>query len=500
MTHLLSMRDINKSFSGVQVLKGINLSVDAGEIVALLGENGAGKSTLMKILAGVYEPTSGTISLNGEKVTINNPKHSQELNISIIHQEFNLITELTVMENIFLGREQKKHSVVINWKLMIQETRKLLEKVGLNHVSPSALISECSVAERQLIEISKALSFESKVLIMDEPTATLNDKETETLLKLMGSLRADGLGIIFITHRLDEVVKIADRIVVLRDGHYIGTELISETTKDKMVLMMVGRNINDLFPDKRQPTEEIILEVKNLSVRNKLSDISFKLYKGEVLGVAGLLGSGKTELSKALFGITKIQTGHVIMFGENIKTPRQAIDAGIALVTDDRKGEGLILDLPVYENILLPFYRKISDIGILNKVKMDKIVNRWIEDLSIKVQHSKVEVNKLSGGNQQKVVLGKWLQMNPKLLILNEPTRGIDIGAKTEIYKIIKNLTDEGISIILISSEMSELLGMAHRIAVMHEGEITGTLNAEEATQEKIFYYATGGEVDGKGK
>ncbi|MBU9710398.1 sugar ABC transporter ATP-binding protein [Bacillus tamaricis] len=493
------MKEIKKSFSGIQVLKGVNIEVDKGEIVALLGENGAGKSTLMKILAGVYEPNGGAIFLNGREVTIENPRHSQDLKISIIHQEFNLIPDLTVMENIFLGRESKKYSGVIDWKAMGIKTKKLLEKVGLQHIPPETLVVDCSVAERQLIEISKALSFESKLLIMDEPTATLNNEETDTLLQLMASLRRDGLGIIFITHRLEEVMKVADRIVVLRDGDYIGTEKVSEVTKDRMVTMMVGRDIEDLFPSRSKPSDDVVLKVENLTVSNKLHDISFEVKGGEVLGVAGLLGSGKTDLSKALFGIYNIQHGQVTMLGEEIRTPKQAIDAGIGLVTDDRKGEGLILDLPVYENLLLPFYRKISNTGILKKAKMDEIVKKWINDLKIKVHAPGVESGKLSGGNQQKVVLGKWLQMNPKLLILNEPTRGIDIGAKTEVYKIIKDLTDQGISIILISSEMPELLGMAHRIAVMHEGKISGEMKVEEATQEKIFYFATGGETNAGG-
>ncbi|MYL64180.1 ATP-binding cassette domain-containing protein [Bacillus hwajinpoensis] len=498
MRHLLEMREITKSFGSIKVLKGINLSVKAGEIVALLGENGAGKSTLMKILAGVHEPTSGQIFLNDKEVSIHGPKHSQELGVSIIHQEFNLIPDLTVAENIFLGREQQGLPGVIKWKDMHRETRVLLEKVGLQRVAPDQLIANCSIAERQLIEIAKALSFESHMLIMDEPTATLNNEDTHTLLELMKSLANEGLGIIFITHRLEEVTIAADRIVVLRDGEYIGSEAVSAVTKDDMVTMMVGRDITDLFPERTIPGQDVVLQVNNLHVREGLHDVSLQVRKGEILGVAGLMGSGKTELSKAIFGIHKHQSGDVSMLGQNVTTPKEAIDAGIALVTDDRKSEGVILDLSVYENLLLPFYRKMSRTGILQKTKMDQIVKKWIEDLKIKVHEPNVEVNTLSGGNQQKVVLGKWLQMNPKLLILNEPTRGIDIGAKTEIYKIIHELTEEGISVILISSEMPELIGMANRIIVMHEGHITGELAVEEATQERIFHYATGGDKHGE--
>ena len=290
---------------------------------------------------------------------------------------------------------------------------KVLEKVGMSHLSPHTLISECSVAQRQLIEIAKALSFDSEVLIMDEPTATLNAKETKTLLNLMETLRHEGLGIIFITHRLNEVMQVANRIVVLRDGNFIGAENITDVTEDKMVSMMVGRDITDLFPDRIEPTDDVIMKVENLSVRNKLKDISFNVAKGEVLGVAGLLGSGKTALSKSLFGLEKIESGSVNFHNQSISTPKQAIDAGIALVTDDRKGEGLVLNLSVYENLLLPYYRKIGKSGVLNKAKMDTIVDKWVDALSIKVHHPSVEVGTLSGGNQQKVVLGKWLQMNP---------------------------------------------------------------------------------------
>ncbi|WP_377887996.1 sugar ABC transporter ATP-binding protein [Alkalihalobacillus sp. R86527] len=498
MSHLLEMRDITKSFGSIKVLKGINLSVKEGEIVALLGENGAGKSTLMKILAGVHEPTSGEIYLSEKAVSIHGPKHSQELGVSIIHQEFNLIPDLTVAENIFLGREKQKIRGIIHWNDMHRETNELLKKVGLSRLDPAQLISECSIAERQLIEIAKALSFKSSVLIMDEPTATLNNEDTQTLLNLMKALAEEGLGIIFITHRLEEVSIVADRIVVLRDGEYIGSEAVANVSKDDMVSMMVGRDITDLFPERTIPSDDEVLQVKNLSIREGLYDVSLTVRKGEVLGVAGLMGSGKSELSKALFGLHKHQTGSVTMMNQKVTTPKEAIDAGIALVTDDRKSEGVILDLSVYENLLLPFYRRISRTGILKKTQMDSIVSKWIKDLRIKVHAPNVEVNTLSGGNQQKVVLGKWLQMNPNLLILNEPTRGIDIGAKTEIYKIIHDLTEEGISVILISSEMPELLGMANRIIVMNEGRITGELDVEEATQEKIFYYATRGDDHGK--
>jgi ribose transport system ATP-binding protein len=494
---LLKMVDITKSFHTIQVLKGINLTVHEGEIVALLGENGAGKSTLMKILAGVHQPTSGKILLNGDEVKIESPKHSQSLNISIIHQEFNLLKDLSVAENIFLGREWTKSKGIIDWKAMREETKKLLKMVGLEAISPEQLISSCSIAQRQLIEIAKALSFDAKILIMDEPSATLNNEDTEKLLKLMVSLKKKGMGIIFITHRLEEVTLVADRAVVLRDGEYIGSESVKNLTKDEMVSMMVGRDLTNLFPDKSVPKQETVLKVQGLSVKNKLRNVTFTVKKGEVLGVAGLMGSGKTELSRALFGLYTNKQGSIHMMGTDISSPKEAIDSGIALVTDDRKDEGLILDLSVFENLLLPFYRKASKGGIIRKKVTIPIADKWIKNLKIKTPGSNAEVRNLSGGNQQKVVLGKWLQMNPKLIILNEPTRGIDIGAKQEIYKIVRDLTDQGISVLLISSEMPELLGMAHLILVMNEGEIRGELVGEEATQERIFNYASGGVANG---
>ncbi|BDG36361.1 sugar ABC transporter ATP-binding protein [Saccharococcus caldoxylosilyticus] len=493
---LLEMKEITMEFPGVKALDKVSIKLHESEILALLGENGAGKSTLMKVLAGVYQPSDGQIFINGVPVKIESPKHSQNLGISIIYQEFNLISYMSIAENIFIGREPRKIKGVLNRKKINEETRRLLDRVGLKHLSPDSLISELSVAEQQLVEIAKALSFDSKIIIMDEPTAALNDEDTNKLLNIMGDLKQQGIGIIFITHRLEEVEAVADRISVLRDGQYIGSALVKNVTRDDMITMMVGRELTDLFPEKVDATDEVALEVKNLNVPGTLYDINFTVHKGEIVGIAGLMGSGKTELSRALFGLYKNMKGTVKVYEKIVRTPREAIDAGIALVTDDRKQEGLVLGLSVYENLLLPAYRKISKFGILQKRKKDEIVNRWIKDLKIKVHDPKVEVKTLSGGNQQKVVLGKWLQMNPKVLILNEPTRGIDIGAKAEIYQIMKRFTEYGIAIILISSEMPELLGMSHRILVMNEGRITAELKDVEATQEKIFYYASGGGVN----
>jgi ribose transport system ATP-binding protein len=496
-TALLEMKEISKEFPGVKALDHVSIRVNQGEILALLGENGAGKSTLMKVLAGVYQPNNGEICINGNSVMIEGPKHSQNLGISIIYQEFNLIPHMSVAENIFIGREPRKTKGILDRKQLKQETRKWLDRVGLTKVSPDALIAGLSVAEQQLIEIAKTLSFNSKIIIMDEPTAALNDEETNKLFAIMKELKQQGMGVIFITHRLEEVLVVADSITVLRDGKYIGSALVKDVTKDDMVSMMVGRELTDLYPEKGTPSDQVCLEVKDVSVPGTLNSINFTVKKGEILGIAGLMGSGRTELSKAIFGLYSNMTGTVKVDSKVVKSPRGAIDAGIALVTDDRKQEGLVLGLSVYENLLLPTYRKIFRFGIQQKQKKDKIVNRWVTDLKIKVHDPMVEVRTLSGGNQQKVVLGKWLQMNPKVLILNEPTRGIDVGAKAEIYQIMKGLTEDGISIIMISSEMPELLGLSNRIMVMNEGRITAELSQNEATQEKIFYYASGGVMNG---
>lgn len=492
---VLEMIGITKSFPGVKALDDVSIHVKRSEILALLGENGAGKSTLMKVLAGVHQPSSGKIKINGDAVTINGPKHSQELGISIIYQEFNLVPNMSVAENIFLGREPRLATGVINRRVLRNKAKQWLEKVGLQSLPPDALLSSLSIAEQQLVEIAKALSFESNIIIMDEPTATLNEEETEKLLNIMRDLREQGFGVIFITHRLEEVEQVADRISVLRDGKYVGSEELQHIDRHKMVTMMVGRELKDLFPSLNIPSDQLALSVERLSVRGRLHNVNFSLKKGEVLGVAGLMGSGKTPLSKALFGLYPEMEGTVTIGDQKVCTPRGAIDAGIALVTDDRKDEGLILGMSVYENLLLPSYRKISSFGILQKRKKEKIVERWIKALNIKVHHSSVEVGTLSGGNQQKVVLGKWLQMEPDVLILNEPTRGIDIGAKAEIYQIMNELAEQGIAIILISSDMPELLGLSHRIIVMNEGSIVAELDKEHFNQETIFQYAAGGEL-----
>ncbi|MGO0062679.1 sugar ABC transporter ATP-binding protein [Brevibacillus fluminis] len=495
-TAALKMERISKRFPGVKALDEVNIEAHAGEILALLGENGAGKSTLMKVLAGVHQPDSGEIYINGQKAVIHGPRQSQELGISIIYQEFNLIPHVSIAENIYLGREPRKCKGVIDWKKLNAMAKAVMDRVGLTHLQPQKRVEQLSIAEQQLVEIAKALSHASQILIMDEPTAVLNGEDAQRLLAIMGELREQGMAIIFITHRLEEVEQVADRIAVLRDGKYVGSAIARELTREQMVRMMVGRDIAALYPERNRRIGEPVLKVEHLSLDGKLSDINLTVRAGEILGIGGLMGSGSTTLSKALFGLYPQAKGTITVDGKSgITSPKAAIDAGIALVTDDRKGEGLVLIMSVFENLLLPSYRRISSFGtLLEKSRASGIVERWIAGLKIKVHNPAVAVGTLSGGNQQKVVLGKWLQMNPKVLILNEPTRGIDVGAKAEIYQFMKALSEEGLAIIMISSEMPELLGMAHRIAVMHEGRITGEMPIEEATQEKIFIYATGGE------
>lgn len=493
----LQMEGICKYFPGVKALDHVNIEVGYGEILALLGENGAGKSTLMKVLAGVYQPDSGTISINGKRVVIKGPRDSQRQGISIIYQEFNLIPYLSVAENIFLGREPRKMKGVIDWKRLNEQALEWMKRVGLNHVSPEQKVEELTVAEQQLVEIAKSLSFSAQILIMDEPTAVLNSEDTNRLLTIMKELKRQGISIIFITHRLEEVEQVADRIIVLRDGQYVGSVDVSTATRDEVVKMMVGRAISSLYPERNRKIGEVVLKTNDLTIQNSLHNVNLEVRAGEVLGIAGLMGSGSNVLAKALFGMYPQMKGSIMVNGRSrISSPKEAIDAGIALVTDDRKGNGLVLSMSVFENLLLPSYRRISSFGtLLQKSLQTGIVEKWVAGLKIKVHDPSVEVETLSGGNQQKVVLGKWLQMEPKVLILNEPTRGIDVGAKAEIYQLMKTLTEEGLAIIMISSELPELLGMSHRIAVMHAGRIVAELPIEEATQEKIFIYATGGEL-----
>jgi ribose transport system ATP-binding protein len=493
--YLLEMKEISKSFPGVKVLDSVQLNLKRGEVLALMGENGAGKSTLMKILGGIYQRDGGTIVVKGQTQEKMTPDVASKQGIAIIHQELNLIPHLSVMENIFLGREfTYGKSGFVNWSRMRKEAKRWLEQLAIN-LDPATLVGELSVGQQQMIEIAKALSMQADILVLDEPTAALTNREIDALFEVIASLKRKGVGMIYISHRMEEIFQISDRITVLRDGKYVGTVETAETSLDELVKMMVGREITDRFPKVEVKPGEERLRVENLTVRGKLSGISFSVRSGEIVGVAGLMGAGRTEMAKALFGAEKMDGGEIFVDGKpvRISQPIDAIRAGIALVTEDRKEEGLVLPLSVRENIALPNLAKLSSLGVMKRRAEQALSDETIQRLVIKTAGGEQAAGSLSGGNQQKVVIGKWLATKPKILILDEPTRGVDIGAKKEIYDIMNRLAQQGVAILMISSELPEVLGMSDRVLVMHEGRITGAFSRAEATQELIMHAATGG-------
>lgn len=498
MADLLIMEGINKGFSGVAVLQDVQFSLRQGEVHALMGENGAGKSTLMKILAGIYSKDAGSILIEGTESVAASPKTAQQLGVAIIHQELNMIPDLSIQENLFLGREAKwGRTGFVNRTQMRAEAKNYLGQLGMD-LDPDGLVRELSVGQQQMVEIAKALSMNAKILVLDEPTAALTKREIEKLFQLVATLKTQGVGMIYISHRMEEIFQISDRITVLRDGRYIGTRDTNATSMDELVQMMVGREIKERFPKVETEIGEERLRVEGLTQEGKLYDINLSVRAGEILGIAGLMGAGRSELAKALFGVGmyhgKIFVNHQLV---SIKNPSDAISAGLALITEDRKGEGLIPDLSVRENLALPNLRALSHFGFINHRMEENFVRDSISKLKVKVHHSEQEVSSLSGGNQQKVVIGKWLATRPKVLILDEPTRGVDIGAKREIYDLMNQLVQSGVAIIMISSELPEVLGMSDRILVMHEGRFTGEFSRENATQEAIMVAATGGKNHG---
>ncbi|ACI19853.1 sugar ABC transporter ATP-binding protein [Dictyoglomus thermophilum] len=488
---LLKIEKISKSFPGVKALDEVDLEVYKGEILALVGENGAGKSTLMKILTGVYQKDEGKIIFKGKEINPQNPHEAQSLGISIIYQEFNLAPNLDIATNIFLGNEPKKGKFIkiFDYKKAYEESLKLLALLGLE-LPPETLVKDLTVAEQQMVEIAKALAQKSELIIMDEPTSALAGREVKKLFEIMRKLKNEGISIIFITHRLEEVFEIADRIVVLRDGKRVGELPAQKDRYDDVIRMMVGREIR-VIPKPSTKTEEVILEVRNLSSK-KVKNISFELRKGEVLGIAGLVGAGRTEIIRAIFGADPIISGEIYLEGKKIeiKSPKDAVRYKIGLVPEDRKLQGLILDMMVYENISLPSLRYLFPNGIIKRKIEYDLAEHFVQKLQIKTPSIFQKVVNLSGGNQQKVVLSKWLALKPKILILDEPTRGIDVGAKAEIHKLIGEMAKEGIGIILISSELPEILALSDRILVVSKGRITAEISKEEATQEKIMQYA----------
>jgi len=497
--NILEMKNITKEFPGVKALDDVNLKVAAGEIHALCGENGAGKSTLMKVLSGVYPhgTYSGDILFQDEVCMFKDIKGSESLGIVIIHQELALIPELSIAENIFLGNEQAKAGV-INWNETVVKARELLKKVGLSE-NPNTLISKIGVGKQQLVEIAKALSKDVKLLILDEPTAALNEEESENLLQLLLSFKKEGMTSIMISHKLNEVSKVADSITIIRDGRTIETLKWEEVSEDRIIKGMVGRELTNRYPDRTPQIGETILEVKDWEVlqgdRKVIDNISMHIKRGEIVGIAGVMGSGRTEFAMSVFGRsygTKI-SGQLYKDGKEIsvKNVPEAIENGLAYVTEDRKNYGLILIEDIKRNISLPNLRKLSKFSVLNENVEVKEAENYRQKMNIKTPSILQKTGNLSGGNQQKVVLSKWIYAEPDILMLDEPTRGIDVGAKYEIYTIINQLADEGKGILLISSEMPELLGMCDRIYVMNEGSIKGELAAADATQESIMKYIT---------
>ncbi len=492
---VLQMRAIHKTFPGVQALEGVDFDLVAGEVHVLLGENGAGKSTLMKILSGAYHKDSGAIFLHGHAVEIKSPKHARQLGISIIYQEFNLIPQLSAAENIFLGNEPQLFSGIIDRKKMLNNAEKLLATLGV-HFDPRVPVRLLSVAQQQMVEAAKALALEAKILIMDEPTSALTAGETQELFSTIRRLKAKGVAVVYISHRLEEILEIGDRVTILRDGKYIATCRIAETSAAQLVRLMANRELREHFPKQKAAVGAELLRVENLTRGNKLQNINFTLRRGEVLGLAGLLGAGRTELARVLFGVDARDHGRVWINGREVKlkSAAAAIKLGIGLLTEDRKTQGLVLTLSVKDNISLPNTGKLSRFGVMNTAAEEKLACRFVEDLRIKTPSVKQKTLYLSGGNQQKVVLSKWLAREAAILIFDEPTRGIDVGAKVEIYQLMNRLTAQGVGIIMISSELPEICGMSDRILVMHQGRINGEFDAGEATPEKILNAALGRE------
>lgn len=504
--NILELIDISKEFPGVKALSNVNINIKQGEIHAVVGENGAGKSTLMKIISGVHPHGSytGTMRFLGEERRFNGIRDSEDAGIAIIYQELALVKEMNIAENVYLGNEILKKNKTIDWNLIMSNTSKYLAEVGLD-INPMTQVLNLGIGQQQLVEIAKALAKNAKLLILDEPTAALTEAETDNLMAIMEKLNKRGVTCVFITHKLEEVFRIADAVTVIRDGHSISTDPISEMTNDLMISRMVGRDMTERFPRVPHETGETILKVENWTVkdpelptRKLVDDVSFELKRGEILGIAGLMGSGRTELAMSIFGCFKGYTsGKLSLEGKelNISRPIDAIKEGISYLSEDRKKYGLNMLMDIEDNITLAALDKISTAGVIDNSKKVVYSNKYIGEMNIKTPSSRQMVVNLSGGNQQKVVLGKWLMTEPKILILDEPTRGIDIGAKYEIYTIMNKLIEQGVSVIMISSELPEVLGMSDRIIVMHEGKLKAILDNDNITQEVVMTYATGGTV-----
>jgi ribose transport system ATP-binding protein len=495
---ILRMERISKAFPGVQALQDVDFEICPGEVVALVGENGAGKSTLMKILSGAYRKDSGRILLAGREVEIQNPHHAQQLGISIIYQEFNLTRNQTAAANIFIAREPRERGAggalgLVDRRKMESDAQAVLDRIGA-HIRATTLVRDLSVAQQQMVEIARAIAFDARVIIMDEPTATLGEKEVEKLFEIVTSLREQGIAVIYISHRLEEVGRVADRVVVLRDGRRVGVLPIGEATPERIIHLMVGRALDDMFHKEVVKVGAPVLEARNLRRGGVVKDVSFTLRRGEILGFAGLVGAGRTETARLIFGIDPRDGGEVLIDGKVVKlaSPHDAARAGLGFVPEDRSTQGLVLKLPVLENINLATLEQQSTAGWVDQASLRRTAEQYVDLLTIRTPSLQQKAMFLSGGNQQKVVLAKWLASEPKVLILDEPTRGIDVGAKAEVHALMSQLAKGGMGIIMISSDLPEILGMSDRILVMHEGRSAAILDRAEASQEIIIAYASG--------
>ena len=496
MSHpvILEMKGIVKSFGPVKALKGVDLDLRAGEVHALMGENGAGKSTLMKVLTGIHDANEGTIHYNGKQVTYSKPKDAMEDGIVIVHQELNMMNHLTVAQNIFIGREEFRHNWLIDDGASIKKAKKLFDLLKLD-INPTEKVGNLTVGKQQMVEIAKALSMDAKVIVFDEPTAALTESEINELFVIIDDLRSKGVGIIYISHRMDEIARITDRVTVMRDGEYVGTVNTKETTKDEIIAMMVGRTI---YEDPKAASAvaddaPVVLEVKNLNAGSSVKDVSFQLRKGEILGFSGLMGAGRTEVARLLFGADKKESGTIFVNGKEvtINSPQDAIREGIGYLSEDRKRFGCIVDMTIADNTVMTNLDHYIKGFLIDDREIVRVSDKFVDSLKTKTPSSKQLVRNLSGGNQQKVVIAKWLEQDSDILIFDEPTRGIDVGAKSEIYTLMNELVAQGKSIIMISSELTEILRMSDRIVVMCEGRKTGELDISQATQERILALAT---------
>ena len=490
-TPVLEVKNIWKEFPGVIALKGINETFLKGEVHAIVGENGAGKSTLIKVISGVFPPNKGEIFLKGKKVRFSSPLDAKSHGIVTIFQELSVLPNLSVAENIFIGRE-KTSLGFLNYRDLYKRTEEILKSLDISDISPFTITGRLSVAYQQLVEIGRAISGKAEIIIMDEPTSSLTETEVKTLFNIINKLKKSGVTVIYISHKLEEIFQIADRVTIMRDGEKVGIYNIEEITEDRIVELMVGRKLESYYIKDSSPKDDIVLEVKGFT-GEKFKDVSFNLKKGEILGFSGLVGAGRTELMMSLFGFLPYEKGEIYINGKkvNIRSPLDAINHNIGLVPEDRKSQGLILIMTVRENITLPSLDNIKTAGFIKLAEEIKIAKKMVKDLAIKTPSIEQKTLNLSGGNQQKVVLAKWLNLRPRILILDEPTRGIDVGAKAEIYKLMNDMAKEGISIIMVSSELPEILAMSDRVAVMAEGELTAVLEKEEISEERIMHFAT---------